>query len=150
MSLLARALIKRPLALTSGPEEVDVLKSHADNLLPQADGSGRVGPLLRYVATYNTKFSDSFADEMFGHRRLRLQLRAARALQLPPAGAGDVADPLRQELPAVRAGRHHAAVGRPVAGHGPAARLRGRLRGLPLARRGHDVARVPPQEQRAG
>ncbi|CAJ1394494.1 unnamed protein product, partial [Effrenium voratum] len=46
------------------PEELDVLKGHVDNLLPQADDSGRRGPLLRYVATYNMKFSDSFANEM--------------------------------------------------------------------------------------
>ena len=48
-----------------GLEEVDVLKSHVDNLVPQAGGgAGGRGLLLRYVATYNAKFSGSFHNEL--------------------------------------------------------------------------------------
>ena len=46
-------------------EEVDVLKSHVDNLMSQATDKGR-GLMMRYVATYNTKFSSSFHDEVLG------------------------------------------------------------------------------------
>ncbi|CAE7584772.1 unnamed protein product, partial [Symbiodinium sp. CCMP2592] len=44
--------------------EVDILKGHVDNIAPQAAGSGGRGLLMRYVATYNVKFSSSFHNEM--------------------------------------------------------------------------------------
>ncbi|CAE7575493.1 pif1 [Symbiodinium sp. CCMP2592] len=47
-----------------GLEEVDILKSHVDNLVPQAGGAAGRGLLLRYVATYNAKFSGSFHNEL--------------------------------------------------------------------------------------
>ncbi|CAE7689606.1 unnamed protein product [Symbiodinium sp. CCMP2592] len=47
-----------------GLEEVDILKGHVDNIAPQAAGSGGRGLLMRYVATYNVKFSNSFHNEM--------------------------------------------------------------------------------------
>ncbi|CAE7357076.1 pif1, partial [Symbiodinium sp. CCMP2592] len=47
-----------------GLEEVDILKGHVDNIAPQAAGSGGRGLLMRYVATYNVKFSSSFHNEM--------------------------------------------------------------------------------------
>ena len=47
------------------PEELDVLKCHVDNLMPQAARSDKGRSLmLRYVATYDTKFSSSFSHEL--------------------------------------------------------------------------------------
>ena len=46
-----------------GLEEVDVLKSHVDNLMCQENSDKGRGLMMRYVATYNTKFSSSFHNE---------------------------------------------------------------------------------------
>ncbi|CAK9101303.1 ATP-dependent DNA helicase PIF1 [Durusdinium trenchii] len=46
------------------PEEVEVLKCHVDNLMAQASSDKGRGLLMRYVATYDVKFSSSFSNEL--------------------------------------------------------------------------------------
>ena len=53
-----------------GMEEVDVLKCHVDNLMPQAGGNKGRGLLMRCVATYNVKFSASFDNELLSDAQI--------------------------------------------------------------------------------
>ena len=62
------------------PETMEVTKCHED--VQQGEGSSA---LLRYVATYQQKFSSSFAKEWLQRRGLRLQHRSSRPLRPPPS-----------------------------------------------------------------
>ena len=46
------------------PEQLDILKCHVHNLMPQARSNKGRGLLMRYVATYDAKFSSSFNNEL--------------------------------------------------------------------------------------
>ena len=90
--------------------EVEVLKCHVDNLFPRTGADGR-GLLMRYVATYAPKFSDSFATEWLADEGSTGYGMALRILScyhpgepemwltlatqmLPPFGTGGTVQPL--------------------------------------------------------
>ena len=128
-------------------EEMDVMKFHQDNMVPNEHLHGR-GLLLRYISSYLSKFSTSLFPDLLDDTGSTSYGMAIRILSTYQPRAGDVVAASRAALPAVVHGRYRSASASPVAQNVGEAAVRGVARGLPLARRSHESARVAAEDQR--